>query len=170
MLALAESAAQRDKFADDMQALASLARQKDEAGTSVLTILSSARFGLSDRKKLLAVLARRAGVDSVVLRFLDYVLEQDRGAGLLEITRAYQRMADAAANRVQARIVSATPLRPEQVESMQRALQAATGKTVVTTTATDPELIGGVLVQLGSFVIDGSVRQSLARVRETLRS
>jgi F-type H+-transporting ATPase subunit delta len=170
LLGLATSPSQRDKFARDMTSLADIAKQRDEAGRPMLAVLSADRFTLADRKKLIGALARRVGADPMVVKFLDHVLERGRIEGLVEIARAYQRMADDAAGRVQAQVTSAQPLSPDELAKIKTALERATGKQVVTSTHVDPELIGGVVAKVGSYVIDGSVRSTLEQLRATLRS
>jgi F-type H+-transporting ATPase subunit delta len=79
-------------------------------------------------------------------------------------------MADEAAGRLQAEVTSAAPLGPDAVAKLQTALAKATGKTIVLTTKVDPALIGGVVTKLGSYILDGSVRTALERMRHDLRS
>ena len=133
-------------------------------------MLDADRFSTADRKKLLGTLARRAGADPMVLKFLDHVLDKGRIGGIPDIARAYQRMADEAEGRMQAHIVSASPLPPDGLARIKNALAKATGKTIVATQSVDPELIGGVTVTVGSYVVDGSVRNTLAQLKSQLRS
>ena len=97
-----------------------------------------------------------------------------RDAGLDEtddtpdIARAYRRMADEAGGRVNAEITSATALPPDAVAKIKTALEKATGKQIVATTSVDPELIGGVVAKVGSYVVDGSVRTALAQMKVAL--
>jgi F-type H+-transporting ATPase subunit delta len=170
LIGLAKTPTQRDKFAKDMMEIAGVAKQPDEAGKPLLAILSAERFSVSDRKKLLGSVARRVMADPMVVKFLDVVIDNGRIEGLVDIARAYQRMADEAAGRVQAHISSASPLPPDALARIKSALEKATGKTVVTTTSVDPELIGGVVARVGSYVIDGSVKSTLAQLRSELRS
>jgi F-type H+-transporting ATPase subunit delta len=172
LLGLSTSPMQRDKFARDLSAIAELARARDEAGKPVLAILSAERFSSRDRKKLIGSLASRTGtdVDPMVIRFLEHIIDKGRMEGLLEINRAYERMADEAAGRIQAHITSASPLTPDAVGRIKAALEQATGKTVVASISVDPELIGGIVARVGSYLIDGSVRSSLQQLRASLRS
>lgn len=170
LLGLATSPSQRDKFAQDMSSIADIAKQRDESGRPLLSVLAADRFSTADRKKLISSLARRVGADPMVVKFLDHVLERGRIEGLLEIARAYQRMADDAGGRVQAQITSAQPLAPDELTKIKAALEQATGKQVVASTNIDPELIGGVVARVGSYVIDGSVRTTLEDLRASLRS
>ncbi|HET6582414.1 MAG TPA: ATP synthase F1 subunit delta [Nannocystaceae bacterium] len=169
LLALAPSPAARDKFAKDLVALAEIAKSQDDAQMPVLTVLASRRFPQAERKKLLGALARRIDADPMVVKFLEYVLERDRLEGLPDIARAYVRMADEAGGRVQAAIVSAAPLSPDAVSGIKHALERATGKQVVMATSVDPELIGGVVAKVGSYVLDGSLKTALARMRTELK-
>lgn len=170
LLGLAPTPIARDKYAKDITALADLAKATDNAGASVLSVLASRRYTLADRKKLLDALGRRVMADPMVIKFLAYAIEQDRIAGIVEIARAYVRMADEAAGRLQAEITSAAPLAPDAVAKLQSALAKATGKTIVLSTKVDPSLIGGVVTKLGSYILDGSVRTALERMRHDLRS
>lgn len=168
LLGLAKSPAQRDKFAKDLEAFAELVEQKDEVDRPVSATLAADRFTISDRKKLIDALTRRIGADPTVTKFLHVVLERDRISGTTEIARAYRRMADDVAERVNAEITSAAPLPPDAVAKIKTALEKATGKQIVATTSTDPELIGGVVAKVGSYVVDGSVRTALAQMRTAL--
>lgn len=166
LLGLAESPAERDRFAQELAAMADLVRRTDDTGTPLTTVLTAERFALSDRKALLGALAHRIGATPIVLRFLEHVLTRGRIDGLLQIARAYERLADDAAQRVQATLTSASPLPTDAVARITSALERATGKTVIVHTAIDPELIGGVVAKIGSYVIDGSVRSTLAKLRQ----
>jgi F-type H+-transporting ATPase subunit delta len=167
---LASTPAQRDKFTKDLVAFTETSANVDEAGTSVLAILADRRFPLLQRKQLLEAIARKVAADPVVVKFLVHVLGKDRIIGLSEITRAFRRMSDTSAGRMQATVTSATPLSPEAAAKLQQALGEATGKTIVLSTKVDPELLGGVVAELGGYVLDGSLRSALARMRDSLRS
>jgi F-type H+-transporting ATPase subunit delta len=69
---------------------------------------------------------------------------------------------------VDARITSAKPLADADKEQLDRALRARTGKQVRMSFSLDPNLIGGVLAQVGSTIYDGSVRGQLERLRSEL--
>jgi len=166
---LAQGAPQRDKFLTDMTALSDVMTKPDVQGTTVGTILETKRFPLSQRRALLDKFARRVGADATVIKFLQYALERGRINGVADITRAFRTMVDDAAGRVNAEITSAAPLSASALNKISAALAQATGKKIVATTAVDPELIGGVVTKVGSFIIDGSVRASLSRLRTELR-
>jgi F-type H+-transporting ATPase subunit delta len=161
---------QRDKFEKDLNAISEFVRQRDEVGTPVLSVLAADRFLLADRKRLLSTIVSRVGADAMVLKFLTHVLERGRIIGIPDIARAYLRLADEAMGRVQAHITSAAALPSDALARIKNALGKATGKTIVATQSVDPELIGGIVVRVGSYVLDGSVRNTLAQLKSSLRS
>jgi F-type H+-transporting ATPase subunit delta len=169
LLGLAPNPVARDKYAKDLTALVEITKSQDDAQMPVINVLGSRRYPQAERKKLLGALAQRVQADPMVVKFLEHVLERDRLDGLSEIARAYVRMADEAASRVQAEIVSAAPLSPDAVSGIKNALERATGKQVVMETSVDPELIGGVVAKVGSYVLDGSLKTALARMRTELK-
>lgn len=169
LIGLAQSGPQRDKLAKDLDAFATLCRTPDAEGVPVLTVLASERFPLADRKRLVDSFLRRLGADPLLGKFLHYVLDRGRMEGVVEIARAYRRLADEAAGRIDAHITSATPLLPDALAKIKQALERATGKQVIATTSVDPDLIGGVVAKVGSTVIDGSVRSALTQLKSSLR-
>ncbi len=130
--------------------------------------IESQRYLVSERRGIIESVCRRLGVDSNVMAFLVYVLGRDRIAGIGQITRFYNDMADEIAGRVHATLRSARPLTPSASHKLKAALESATGKTVVVEKVVDPELIGGVVAQVGSLVVDGSIKTQLENLRSTL--
>ena len=169
LLGLASSPAQRDRFDKDMAAFAEVVAMRDSNGIQVLAVLTNDRFPLSQRQGVVDGILRKLGADAMTGKFLAYVLKRGRMDGVGQIARAYRRLADEAAGRVRATITAARPLNPSDQAALTQALQQATGKQVVATTQVDPEIIGGVVTQIGSYVIDSSVRAHLARMRASLR-
>jgi len=77
-------------------------------------------------------------------------------------------MLDVYVGRVRASVTSADRLEAEQVARLKKALEGKTGKHVVLEQQTDPELIAGMVTQIGSVVYDGSIRTRLQQMRHTL--
>lgn len=168
LIGLAGSGPQRDKLAKDFDAFAALCKSHDADGMPVIDVLASERFPAASRKRLVDTFLKRLGADPLLGKFLHYVIDRGRMNGVLEIARAFRRLADEAAGRIDAHITSAAPLPPEALAKIKQALERATGKQVIATTSVDPALIGGVVAKVGSTVIDGSVRSALAQLKTSL--
>ncbi len=168
LLQLAESPTERDRLATDMSRFSELVRERDADGMIVLQHLDAGRFPLAQRKRLLEALVLRAGLHTKLTRFLVYVLERGRFRGVPQMARAAMDLADTAANRVRARVTSARPLDSDVIVRLRSSLERATAKTVVLETSVDSELIGGLVATIGGYVLDGSVRTTLANLRSSL--
>jgi F-type H+-transporting ATPase subunit delta len=71
-------------------------------------------------------------------------------------------------NRAEALVTTVVPLSDEQRERVRVRLSELTGKTIRLKEEQNPDIIGGVIVQIGTAVIDGSVKSSLVRMRNEL--
>ncbi len=72
--------------------------------------------------------------------------------------------------RIRAGVRSATPLSEEMLAEVTRVFDRVTGKRVVATVAVEPELIAGVVVEVGGRVYDGSVRTQLEKLHRQMAS
>lgn len=168
LMLMAETPMQRETFGRGLNSFNQALSVVVNGETSLAAVLESQRYLLSERRGIIESVCRRLGVDSDVMAFLVYVLERDRIAGIGQITRFYNEMADEIAGRVHVTLRSARPLTPSASHKLKAALEGATGKTVVVEKVVDPELIGGVTAQVGSLVVDGSIKTQLENLRSTL--
>lgn len=171
LLLLADSPAEREKFAEDMQAFAqaSTSSEKEDEPT-LLQVLVDERHLPSQRKRLLVTIATHLGLSATVIKFLEFVFEQGRIAAIPDIARLHNDMVDELVGRLRAQIRSAQPLSSDAIRKLQEALERATGKTLILNAEVDPELMGGLVTQIGSMVVDGSIRTALANMRSKLPS
>ena len=97
----------------------------------------------AERRAVLQAVCQRLGSSVTVRNFCAFLVDQRRVIDLEAICQAYRQLADAAAGRTDARIVSASPLRDEQRERLRRALSARTGQQVEFEESVDASLLGG---------------------------
>ena len=79
-------------------------------------------------------------------------------------------MLDEKIGRVRATVTSARPLGDEDLRRVREALSAATRRTIVLDSRSDPKIVGGLVTQVGPKVWDGSIRTQLERMRRELKS
>lgn len=123
---------------------------------------------VAERRAVLRAVGARLNLSRNVHNFLLYLIDQRRLVDFDAIQSEYERLADEAAGRLQADVVSASPLRDDQRERLRRALAARAGREVELAVHVDPELIGGAVVRVGGLVFDGSLRTQLAELRDNL--
>lgn len=116
----------------------------------------------------LVALLSQDDADDVFERFLLELAENGRLPLLPEIADIYAALRAQAEQVVKARMVTASPVEAEQAEKIKAALKRRFGAEVELEAVVDPALIGGALIQAGDLIIDGSLRNKLARLRTAL--
>ena len=107
-------------------------------------------------------------VADVVLRFLMLLVDKRRETILPFIIREYVKLANVARNIVEAEVTTSMPLDINQQTALINKLSLVTGKTIVLKTQIDKAIIGGVIVQIGDKLIDGSIKRQLQMLKNTL--
>lgn len=118
------------------------------------------------RKVLAELFAGR--IQQLTLDYLNLLVEQRREEAIRETEREYVALANEFRSTAEAEIVTAVALPPEIEERLIEKLAAVTGKKVTARRIVDPGILGGVIVRIGDRVIDGSIRGSLAALKERL--
>jgi F-type H+-transporting ATPase subunit delta len=123
---------------------------------------------VTERKAVLGRVAERLGTSDTVRHFYAFLIEQRRFVDLDAIDAEYRRLADLAAGRLRAEVVSAKPLSDAQRERLRRVLSDQTGGHVELDARVDPELLGGAVAKVGDLIFDGSLRTQLHQLRANL--
>lgn len=102
-----------------------------------------------------------------VLGLLHVLVDKRREPLFDNIVEQFGRYRDRHEGRVQARVTTARKLDADLLDGLRAALEEQTGKSVVLDERIDPEVLGGIRVNLGDSVIDGTVRRGLSDLRRT---
>ena len=121
--------------------------------------------------------AKAAALDAVVgdeheiLRnFLRLLVEKGRVGDVEEIARELDRLVAAEQGRLTVELTTAQELTDEEARGIVDQIAKASGRRVDATRKVDPDLIGGIVLQAGSFRLDASIRGRLNRLRHDLVS
>jgi F-type H+-transporting ATPase subunit delta len=109
-----------------------------------------------------------AGGDEFVRNFLLLLVEKGRIAGLREIAREVDSLVAAEEQRIEVHLTTAVQLSDEEAGEIVQGIERAAGRRVEATRAVDPDLIGGLVLQVGSRRVDASVRGRLDSLRREL--
>lgn len=104
----------------------------------------------------------------LLVNFLKVVADHGRMNALEAIYKAAVEQLDKLRNRVRVHVTTATPLADSQAEILKNALRQQTGAEPILITRVDPDMIGGLIVQVGDTVYDGSVTAQLENMRGRL--
>lgn len=100
--------------------------------------------------------------------FLKILCERKRIHCFSECVSEYDSLLDAYSNVAIANVSSAIALSEDQLSALKLKLEKMSGKSVLIQCTTDPQLIGGIVVEIDGKVIDGSLRRSLNDVKEVI--
>jgi ATP synthase F1 delta subunit len=169
--ALFESITDRPKRERTAEALTRVAELlSDPAGPR--TIILNPFYTKAQRhaalEQLLGAVSRAAAPPPVAARFLELLLRKNRLDLMEAIASAFSRLLDEAQGRIHLTVSTARPLDRNARESLQTKLERATHQPVGLAFATDPSLLGGARLQLGSRLIDATLRGQLERIRRQL--
>ena len=125
---------------------------------------------LDSRAKADVVAAVLADADELVRNFALLVVEKGRAAELDQIVHEYSELVRRAAGFLSVELTTAVELPPKEAKRIVDQIGRASGRTVEASMHVDPDLIGGVVIQVGSMRVDASVRGRFERLRRELRA
>jgi len=121
-----------------------------------------------DDKRRILKLAFEGKVGRPVLGLLLLLVEKRREPLLDNVVEEFEHYRDRHEGRVQASVTTARKLDADLAEALRAALEQRTKKTIVLNERVDPEVLGGIRVNLGDSVFDGTVRRGLQDMRRSL--
>jgi F-type H+-transporting ATPase subunit delta len=131
-------------------------------------VLSNPGFALDSRKKILLQVAKTLQLSSTTEHFLSLLLDRDRLAFVPAIIASYRHLLNQAKGRVDAKVTAAEALGSVVIERLHDSLGQLSGKEVILQQETNPELIGGLVVEFQGKIYDGSVRTQLEKMKQRI--
>jgi F-type H+-transporting ATPase subunit delta len=104
------------------------------------------------------------------LNFLELLLEKGRIPVIFRIQRQYNAMWDKENKRLGVTVTSAVELDPEVTKRISDEIEEQTGNTVELTSRVDPDILGGLVVQVGNMILDTSIQNRLEKLRKSVAS
>ncbi|WP_298354725.1 F0F1 ATP synthase subunit delta [Rhodoblastus sp.] len=168
------------------QALFSLAREQNaadavadalgnfaemiEQSADLERLVVSPVFSAEDQLKAISAILDKYGFGGVTANFIKLVASKRRLFVLPEMIRAFQALNDKAKGVIRAEVTAAAPLSPDHNAALEEALREVSGgKTVKVNVAVDPSIIGGIVVKLGSRMVDASLKTKLNSLRTRMK-
>ena len=148
----------------DLQAVAAMLKGSPDVQ------LNLSRGSVTDvqRQSLMEAISKAMSLTAPVTKMLVLLAKSGKMNLVPELDAAYRERLMSHQNIVRADVTSAAPLSPEKTKALADSLSKVTGKTVELSVSVDPELLGGVVAQIGSTVYDGSVKTQLTKMRKEL--
>jgi F-type H+-transporting ATPase subunit delta len=171
------------RYASALYDLASEQRAADAVAASLASFLAlvnenkdierlikSPVLSAQEQVNALDAVLSEANISGVAANFIRLVAAKRRLFFLPQMIAAYQRLHDAAKGVVRADVTVASPLKDEHRAALNHVLTEVTGqKTVDMNVMIDPSIIGGLVVKVGSRMVDSSVKTKLNSIRTRMK-
>jgi F-type H+-transporting ATPase subunit delta len=105
------------------------------------------------------------GADERLMRFLELLIENHRMPVIFRIRREYERLWERENRRLPVVLTSAVELDERTTRDLAARIGERTGQTVTLSKRVDPDIIGGIVVQVGNSILDASIRNRLEQLR-----
>ncbi|MHA1600339.1 MAG: F0F1 ATP synthase subunit delta [Alphaproteobacteria bacterium] len=165
LLDLADEEKSLDSVADDLRAL----RQMIGESEDFRRVLSSPMFSREQQAAAVLAIAEKAGLGETTRRFTQVLARNRRLFALPQIIDAYLSELAHRRGEVTAHVTSAVELSSAQRQALVESLKASVGGKVQVDVKVDDSLIGGLIVKVGSRMIDNSLRSKLQRLQLAMK-
>ena len=132
-------------------------------------LVTSPLVSREEAGKAFDALAPQLGLDPLTANFLGVLARNGRKSQLQSVIRAFRRLAAEHRGETTADVVTARPLNDDQFAQLRTQLRARAGRDVNIDATVDPNILGGIIVKLGSQQIDASIRTKLNRLASAMK-
>ena len=163
---LADERSALDEVASDLRELRAMLLGSGD----FLRLIRSPVLSREEQGKAIGVIAERAHLSSLVRNFLSVVAANRRLFALPAMVEAFLAQLAARRGEVTAQVTAARPLSEVQREALSDQLRRSVGGRVSVDVRVDPGLIGGIVVKLGSRMVDASIESKLRRLQLAMKA
>ena len=162
---LAEQGAALDSVAADLKALKAMVADSDD----LRRLLKNPVISRAAQAACVTALADKAGWTPLTRNFLALAARNRRLFAVVGIINAFLARLAAKRGDVTATVAAAQPLTPAQIDAVTAGLQRVVGRHVSLDVTVDPSLLGGLVVKVGSRMVDSSLKTKLQQLTLALK-
>jgi F-type H+-transporting ATPase subunit delta len=132
-------------------------------------LVRSPVFSADAQLKALSAVLDKAGISGISANFLKVLTTNRRLFAIADVIRAYRTLVAKFKGEATADVTVAEALSGKNLDALKVALKSVTGKDVDLNVKVDPSIIGGLVVKLGSRMIDSSLRTKLNSIKHAMK-
>ncbi|MBI4274238.1 MAG: F0F1 ATP synthase subunit delta [Rhizobiales bacterium] len=132
-------------------------------------LVRSPVFGAEDQDKALSAVLDRTEIKGLAANFLRVIASNRRLFAVRDMTKAFRALVAQHKGEVTAEVTVAEQLNDAHLGALKGALKQVTGKDVALDMKVDPSIIGGLVVKLGSRMVDSSLRSKLNAIKHAMK-
>ncbi|MEM8772154.1 MAG: F0F1 ATP synthase subunit delta [Pseudomonadota bacterium] len=161
--------AKDEGVADKVEAELKDLRAATDASDDLKNFVKSPVYDRDDQMAAISALAEKAGYSELTSNFLKLAASNRRLFVIGDMVSAFVALAAEDRGEVTASATSAAPMNDEQLKSLRMEIESMVGKAVNLQTRVDPDLLGGLIVKVGSKMIDSSLRTKLNKLKTRMK-
>ncbi len=154
-----------DQVRDDLAALRTMIRDSAD----LARVLTSPVVGRDEQAAAIDAVMERAGIGDLTRRFVNTVARNRRLFALPGMIAVYGALLAERRGEVTAEVTSAQPLGDSQRTAIEDALRRSVGGNVSIDVRVDPDILGGLIVKVGSRMVDSSLRTKLGKLQTSMK-
>jgi F-type H+-transporting ATPase subunit delta len=135
----------------------------------LLRLVRSPVFSSDAQLKALSAVLDKAGIGSTAVKFLKVLTANRRLFAVADVIRAFRALVARFKGEATADVTVAEQLSDKNLDNLKAALKSVTGKDVILNVKVDPSIIGGLVVKLGSRMVDSSLRTKLNSIKHAMK-
>jgi F-type H+-transporting ATPase subunit delta len=132
-------------------------------------LVRSPVFSAETQSRALSAVLDKAGIAGISANFLKVLTANRRLFAVTDVIRAYRALVARFKGEATADVTVAEALSDKNLDALKVALKSVTGKDVALNVKVDPSIIGGLVVKLGSRMIDSSLRTKLNSIKHAMK-
>ncbi|VAW00437.1 ATP synthase delta chain [hydrothermal vent metagenome] len=161
--------AEENKSIDTVQAsLGTLSAALTESD-DLKALTSSPVLSRDEAGKAISAIAKSLDLDDLTTNMLGVLAANRRLGQILAVIRAFTTLVSSHRGEVNAEVTSAHPLDDAQIDALKVQLKKRVGSDVSVSTAVDPSILGGLVVKIGSQMIDNSIKTRLNTLSQAMK-
>ncbi len=165
LFTVAKELGKTKEFGEELKQISELLKEMPE----VLSALQNPIYPPDLKMEIVGEILKAVNVDPEVERFLNLLIERRRIQYIEEIVEMYQRLLDEELNIARGVVITAFPLSEEEKQELEEALKSYFKKEVILESKVDDSIIGGVKIEIGDFVFDGTIKTQLTKFKEIIK-
>jgi F-type H+-transporting ATPase subunit delta len=162
---LAQEANSVDQIGADLATFQALMDESDD----LKRLVRSPVFSAEDQIAALEAICAEAKINSLALNFIKLAAQNRRLFVLSDMIKAYRTLVAQSKGEISAEVTSADALSPKHVDDLKAAIKASVGRDVHLSTRVDASILGGLVVKVGSRMVDNSLKTKLQNLKIAMK-
>jgi F-type H+-transporting ATPase subunit delta len=132
-------------------------------------LVRSPVFSTEEQLQALSAMLDRMGIRGIAANFLKLAATNRRLFAVRDMIKAFRALVARHKGEATAEVTVAEPLKDQHVDALRAALKSVSGKDVDLDVKVDPAVLGGLVVKLGSRMVDSSLRTKLNAIKHAMK-